>query len=306
MKIQSDSISIETTNLCPAHCTICPREKFKQKLGIMGFDLFKKIIDDTSQYGITTIDCSGFGDPFTDKLFFKRCQYIRDKMPKTAIYASSNCFLMTPDIYPEVIEYIDTLKMSIYGLTRDIYEKSHGGCLKQEATYSNILGLLKKMNLLKKKPYTIGLLTVSDINQHEMSDWIKFWQPKLNEIYVWRPHNFGDGRNYRKIDHKYQVSCGRPLGGPLYIQVDGTVSVCCFDINKKLVIGDMKTQTIEEVLHSESYEEIRKSHRDKNFKGSLCYNCDQTNSDPSVLLYASNKQRSVGKLTTNLKDIKPK
>jgi len=50
MELKNKHISIETTNLCPAHCTICPREQLTQKLGIMDFDLFKKIIDDAAQY----------------------------------------------------------------------------------------------------------------------------------------------------------------------------------------------------------------------------------------------------------------
>lgn len=302
-EIQSGMITIETTNLCSAHCGICPREKFEQKPGIMDFELFKKIIDDASRYNITTIDSCGFGDPFTDRLFFERCRYIKSKMPEAAIYASSNCFLMAPGTYDDVIKYIDTLKMSIYGLTKETYEKSHGGNLKFETTYSNITGLLEKMKPLGKKPYTIGLLTVTDINRHEMPDWIKFWEPKLDEVYVWLPHNYGGDKSYRKIDHKKQVSCGRPFNGPMYIQVDGTVGVCCFDVNKKIIVGDMKTQTIEEIINSKAYESVRKAHQDGKFKSYLCYNCDQTNPDPSVLLYATNKERRVGKLAPNLKDI---
>ena len=304
MELKNKQITIETTNLCPAHCTVCPREQYTQKLGIMDFDLFKKIIDDATQYNITSYDTCGFGEPFTDKLFFKRCQYVREKMPKAEIYASSNCFLMTPDIYDEVIKYVDILKISVYGVTGNIYERTHRGSLKFEKTMSNILEFLEKIKNLKKKPYTIGLLTITDINRHEMKDWIKFWESKLDEVYVWLPHNYGGLRNYRTVDHAKQESCGRPFYGSLYIHVDGTVSMCCFDINKKLVIGDMKKQTIYEVFHSEAYRKLKRAHQTKSFKGYLCYNCCQTNCDPSVLLYATNKKRKVGKINTNLQNLK--
>lgn len=303
MELKNKQITIETTNLCSAHCTICPREKYIQKLGIMDFGLFKKIIDDAAQYNITMLDTGGFGDPFTDRLYFERCEYIKKKLPEAKIYTSSPCFLMTPDIYDKVIKYVDILKMSIYGITKDTYEKAHRGNLKFKKTYSNILGFLEKIKGLKKRPYTAGLLVATDINKHEMKDWIKFWKPKLDEVYVWLPHNWGDLKNYRTINHNKQVSCNRPFTGPLYVHIDGTVSMCCFDINKRLVIGDMKTQTIYEIFHSEPYLKIKKAHQTKNFEGLLCYNCDQTNPDPSVLLYATNKEREIGKMNSSLRKL---
>jgi len=305
MKLQSKTIDIETTNICPASCTICPREEFSQKLGIMDFDLFKNIINDASHYDIQSIALTGFGEPFADKLLFERCKYIREKMPKAKIYISSTCFLMTPDTYNNVIKYIDTLKISIYGLSKETYEKSHRGVLKYEKTLSNILGFLEKIKGLERRPHIVGLFVVTDINKHESEDWIKFWESRLDEVFVWQPHNFGGSRSYRKIDPTKLVSCGRPFNGPLYVHIDGKVSMCCFDFNKKLLIGDITKQTIYGIYHSEAFKRLKKAHLDKNFKGTLCETCDQINLDPSVLLYATNKERKVGKLTSSLEDLNP-
>lgn len=304
MKLKSEQITIETTNLCPAHCIMCPREFYTQKPGIMDFGLFKKIIDDAAQSGVKTIDSCGFGEPLADPLLFKRCQYIREKMPDAKIYISSNCFLLTPDKYDDVIRYIDTLKISFYGITKETFEKVHRGSVKFEKSLSNILGLLDKTKDLKKKPYTVGLLILVDENKHEMKDWISFWQPKLDEVYVWTPHNYGGAKKYRKVDKTQQKTCGRPLVGPPYVHVDGMVGMCCFDFNAKLIIGDIKKQTLDEIFHSEPYLKLKKAHETGNFKGYLCENCDQTNYDPSILLYSTNKERSVGKMNTNLKDLR--
>lgn len=304
-QLQSKTIEIETTNICPASCVICPREEFNQKLGIMDLGLFKKIIDDASSYDIQSVALTGFGEPLADKLLFERCKYIKEKMPEAKIYISSTCFLMTPDKYDDIIKYIDMLKISIYGLSKETYEKSHRGVLKYEKTLPNILGFLEKTKGLQKRPHIAGLFVATDINKHETEDWIKFWEPKLDEVFAWMPHNFGGSRSYRKIDLSKLVSCGRPLNGPLYIHIDGKVSMCCFDFNKKLLIGDMVKQSIYGVYHSEAFENVKKAHLDKNFKGTLCETCDQINLNPSVLLYATNKERKVGKLTSNLEDLKP-
>jgi|TARA_Y100000310_G_C20703453_1_gene832257 MoaA/NifB/PqqE/SkfB family radical SAM enzyme len=298
MRIRSGKITIENTNICTANCVICPRSKYNQPLGVMGFSLFAKIINQCSQQtNIDTIDIGGFGEPFADKLLFDRCELIRKRLPKARIFTSSNCFLMTPDKYGEVCKYIDSLKISVYGVTKETYEKCHRGNVTQERTYANILGLLER----KDRPYTIGLLTLSD-NHHEMDDWVKFWQPKLDEVYVWKPHNFGGLMNFRKLSRE-RISCGRPSNGPLYIHIDGTVSMCCLDINKNLVIGDINKQTITEIFQSKEYRELRRAHLRQNFKGLLCESCCQTSYDPDVLVYASNADRAVGKMNSNLESL---
>ena len=298
MRIRSGKITIENTNLCPANCTICPRDKYMGEPGIMDLNLFAKIINSLSkQTNIDTIDIGGYGEPFADRLLFDRCRIIRDKLPNVKIFTSSNCYLMHQGIHNDVAEYIDALKISVYGVTKEVYEKCHRGSLTIEKTYENILKLLQR----DKKPYTIGLLTLSDDNRHEKDEWIKFWEARLDEVYVWLPHNFGGLMNFRTIDRTRQISCGRPFNGPLYVHLDGKVSMCCLDINKKLILGDLNTQTIPEIFHGNAYRRIRKAHREKNFKGLLCENCCQTNYNPEVLVYASNKDRAVGKLNSNLK-----
>ena len=236
---------------------------------------------------------------FADKLLFERCLYIRQRLPKAKIFTSSNCYLMTPDKHDDICKYIDALKISVYGVNKETFEKCHRGRVTFEQTYSNILGLLER----EDKPYTIGLLTLSEENEHEKDEWLEFWQPKLDEVYVWLPHNFGGLKDYRTIDRTKQISCGRPINGPLYVHLDGTVSMCCLDINKKLKIGDLNIQTIPEIFNSPEYKLIKSKHKRGDFKGLLCENCCQTNYNPDVLVYASNKERGVGKLNSNLKNL---
>ena len=66
MELRNKQVIIETTNICDAHCVICPREQFKSKLRMMDLGLFKKIIDDAVQYDVDSIDTCGFGEAFLD------------------------------------------------------------------------------------------------------------------------------------------------------------------------------------------------------------------------------------------------
>jgi radical SAM protein with 4Fe4S-binding SPASM domain len=90
----------------------------------------------------------------------------------------------------------------------------------------------------------------------------------------------------------------------MYIHADGTVSPCCWDIHKQIKLGDLNTQTIEQVYKGEPYEDLRWAHRNNKFDPYPCQYCDQTNHNPEVLIYKSNASREVGQITSNRKCIK--
>jgi len=302
MELLNKQLVIETVNICDAHCVICPREKFKQKPQRMDMELFEKIIDDAAQYELESVDTCGFGDCFLDKQFFERLDYVRKELPKAEVFISTTAFHMTPDTWDDVIKYIDILKLSIYGATKKTYEAFHRGRIKFDRSMENIMGFLEYAT--DRRPRTIGLFVETDQNRHEKGQWLDRWEPVLDEVFVWKPHNWVENRVYREVNPEVQVTCGRPENGPMYIHADGTVSPCCWDIHKQVKVGDIKNQTIEEIYKGEPYKKLRLAHREKNFDGYICQHCDQTNFDSNVLLYASNPNRRVGQITSNKADIK--
>lgn len=311
-KLETNHITIETINTCNANCIFCPREKYNMKPEIMSIDLWKKIIDDLADHGYEDglkIDTQGFGEPFLDPDFFDRLKYAREKIPRTRFFTSSNCTKMTKDLFPLICEYIDTLRTSFYAMTKETYQVTQRGNAVFEDALYNILDFLRyrdisNENIAGKRPWLIMQMeVVKDYNDHEVEKWKQFWEPRADEIMIWKLHNFGGLRNYRKIDHDKQVSCGRPMHGPAYVHVDGIVSMCCWDINERLVIGDLKTQTIEEVFHSDAYKMIRQKHEKNDFQGIYCYHCEQTNPTEDCLIY-TNKNRKICTMTSDSLDFK--
>lgn len=290
--------------MCSAHCVICPREQYKQKLRSMEMGLFKKIIDDAAQYEIESIDTCGFGECFMDKHLFERFEYIRKNIPGCEIFVSSTAFYMDESKWDAVAQYIDILKLSIYGTTKETYEAFHRGNIKYEIAMDNIFGFIEYAKSLIISPRIVGLFVETKSNWYERDKWLDIWEPKLDEVMVWKPHNWVDGRSYRTVDKTRQISCGRPFNAPLYVQTDGIVVPCCWDIHQRIPLGDMKTQTIEEVYRGGPYMDLRRAHELGNFDKYICGECDQTNHNPGSLIYSSNKNRQVGMLTSNESTIK--
>jgi hypothetical protein len=286
-------ITVEVTNRCSAACIMCPREKMINDLESMTFGVWEKIIDESAELGIRYLDLCGYGDVFLDPDLFNKIEYARKRIPDLKIYISTTGIALNRKKWKFVIENVDILKFSIYGYNKSTYERVMKN-VNYEKAYSNILGLLELNKQFHNKIYTIGNFILLKETKNEFQDWLNFWEPKLTEVYAWKPHNYIDGRNYREVKGKEQRTCGRPLEGPLNIAVNGEAHVCCFDYNKILGIGSVKNYSLTELVTSSKMKRIQDKHLNNEFSDLICQQCDQTVEDKSVLVYHNNKNRKVG------------
>tara|TARA_R100000030_G_scaffold85500_2_gene68795 strand:- start:1814 stop:2740 length:927 start_codon:yes stop_codon:yes gene_type:complete len=290
---ENKTITIEVTNRCSAACIMCPREKMIQNLEVMQFDVWKKLIDNCAELDIEMLDLCGYGDVFLDRGLFEKIAYAKTINPDFKIYISTTGIAMNKRKWEDIAKWVDILKFSIYGMSKEVYEKVMAN-VKYDRAYGNILGFLELNKQNNNKVYTIGNYIVMEENKHEFQEWIDFWEPKLSEVYAWKPHNYVDGRKYRDISGQEQKTCGRPQQGPLNIAVNGEAHVCCFDYNKLLTVGSIKDKTLTEIMNSDRMKEIQDKHNNNDFQDLICSICDQTVKDDSVLLYNTNPNRKVG------------
>lgn len=300
---KSNEIRFETTTKCNYCCLPCPREKLTRKKETTSLEKFKYIFDkvrkEAAQYD--TITLSGFGEPFLDPTVFEKIKYSRDKGFDVLIL--SNAALLTVDRFKKLEELgVKSLRISFYGMSPESYVKVHG--IKNKGLFSKTKENLEKIAKMKKKTELIFTYNIiPGVNDHETKEWIKFWENKVDLVEVWKPHNWVYGREYRPIQKEKVKSCGRPWTTPLQIQADGTVVMCCFDFDGRLLLGDLNTQSLEEIFSSEPYLTVEKCHKTGNFEGKnlICEYCDQRNKDKSdVMVYNSKfdiKDR-VGKAST--------
>lgn len=287
---KNNEIRFETTTKCNYNCIICPREKLTRKIETMNFELFKylfdKIVHQTSQYD--TISFPGMGEPLLDKTLDRKIIYARKKKFKVLILTNGS--LLSLRRFEELESLgVDSVRVSLYADSNPLYNMVHGTSRpnlfkKIKVQLSEIAANKKTMKLL------LTYNVIDDINSSNLDSWIAYWKDKADLLEVWRPHNWVDGRNYRKVQKKKLRTCGRPWKTPLQIQVDGTVNMCCFDFDGKLTLGNLRKQSLKEIFSSSMFKKILKHHKSGNFKNSglICEHCDQRNADKSdVMIYNS-------------------
>ena len=291
--LPSKEIALEVSSYCGANCVCCPHGEFSLKNHNMDNDLFVKCVDDAVSHGAISIDICLLGDALLDPGIEKKLGYCRERYPQLKIYCSSTAQTATPEF---VSKYLDTLQISIYGTTKEVYEAVHRGGLKYEKTIENIEGILSLPK--DKRPYLIMVFLLLPENRHQAEDWKTKWEPLVDEVLIWRTHNWA-GRyatnTLNSDDYANAKSCFRPFGGDLCVWVNGDVTVCCFSEDKRLVVGNMYEQTFEQIYSGDKIKRIQKIHKKNAFYGCglPCEKCDQIFSREDALVY-SNKKRMVG------------
>ena len=283
-------VRYEVTDNCNASCIMCPRDEHEhgRAHGIMNQEQYERSLDEVVSLGAKQIVLTGFGEPMLDKNLEKKIAYANDKGLST--YCITNGSVLTSKRAKGILEAgLSEMRVSFYGMRTETYNAVMQG-LDFERTKKGLLEFIALRNELKAKTKIQISYLVLPENESDTEAFKEFWEPLVEAIEVWKPHNFGDGRDYRERSDGVDVkqTCGRPENGPLQIQWNGEVIPCCYDYNNKIVLGNAFETSVLELLNAPKYRLLRYSHRMKEFgMFPYCNQCDQLLPHSDALVYTN-------------------
>lgn len=122
-ELPGSTLSIGLSSYCQANCICCPHHTASIRNMNMEFDLFKKCVDEAAAHGLKYLDLCLLGDSLLHPDKEKMLSYVRNVYPDVKIYASSTGLSVETEF---VCKYVDTLHVSFYGTSPDIWNKVHG------------------------------------------------------------------------------------------------------------------------------------------------------------------------------------
>ncbi|MFW6047084.1 MAG: radical SAM/SPASM domain-containing protein [Candidatus Woesearchaeota archaeon] len=260
-----NEIQIQTYNMCNSKCIMCPYKDISDSPLKMEDSLFIKIIDnivDGINEGLIKIPyIHPFfqNEPFMDKSIFDKVEYIQEKIPDAYISIITNGTFF--NIYKEKITKmkIDELKFSLYGEDLD--------------SFNYITNLNYKIeNYLKMVEAAVYIAKNSSFEFILDSTW-------KNE----KTRGFSSRAGFlsnNKIIHNVVNGCKWKRDEWLHILADGIVVICCMDWKREVVIGDLKEQSINDIILSKKrrdvIDKINGAVSEKNF---ICKRCEKALGD---------------------------
>jgi radical SAM protein with 4Fe4S-binding SPASM domain len=266
-------VQIESTNICNAKCVFCPRDEMQRRQGIMTVELFKKIVDECADLGITHIRMHNYGEAFMDRRLVEKVRYAKQKGIRE-VGMISNGSLITEPVARGMIEAgLDAINISVDASGKEVFEATRLG-LKYDKVIANIERLLRIRTESGKRRPKLILSFVRQNNSADEAAFIEHWRTIADKIHVTDLHNWAGTLN---TESDVNYPCYRPWL-TFTVLWDGRVSLCCADFDGKTILGNLNSQTIAEIWNAEPYRNVRREHLESGGPD-VCRACDLPRKD---------------------------
>jgi MoaA/NifB/PqqE/SkfB family radical SAM enzyme len=273
-------LMIENTNHCNAECVMCPRDTLSRPRGYMHLELFEKIIRDASSVRRTPVThLHGFGEPLLDKQLPEKIQIAKTAGIKRT-YLVTNASLLFPELSRKIISAgLDKMKISFYGTDEESYNNTMRR-LNFTVTLDNVKEFLRiRKDMNSRTPRLILQYLPNDTNHARTEEFRSLWGPLIDPgvgdcLNVSSLHNYGGGRSYNCLGKEIVSVCYFPWTS-MSVLWDGRVVTCCMDSNGVQVLGDLNSQSVQDVWTGPVLSRVRGDFGKLDYSAyPVCLSCD--------------------------------
>lgn len=246
------SIEFSNNGLCNRRCIFCPRVdpvQFPNKNEHLSFELFDKVMNELETIDYCgRISFSGFCEPLLTTDLEKYIAFARKICPKITIEISSNGDVLNMERLKSLFESgLDNIRLSLYG---GPYQDEKFIKMKEELKLNDKKFILRRRYLSPEQSYG---LTISN---------------RAGSITL-----INDKIRVEPLKEPLKQACFYPFY-KVMVDYDGKVMICSNDWLKKLIVGDLNSQTIFQVWNSNEFNRARKNLMHDNRKFAPCDLCD--------------------------------
>lgn len=261
------TVHIGVTNLCNHDCVFCPRTELPEtRYQRMSMDLFTSITEQLSDRAeeVERIALTGWGEPSIDAKLLERLRLLKKKVPGIHVYMFTNGMGLESETAETILkeELLDRVNVSIDGGDRQSVATCVGhDCY--DVKRQNVTRFVKKRDDLNADVSVEVNMVTTPYNLTTVSSFVDQWKETAD--YCYPKPMLNEGGNLFKLhksdkpsNHDRHVPCSW-LTEKLWIAEDGAVNLCVFDTFQEHDFGNVRERSIEEIWHSEAFEQVRKA-----------------------------------------------
>jgi len=269
LKTQEKIITIEPYNLCNLRCVMCPYSKMKRKKELMGLELFERIVGEAKDLGYTTVTMQVYSEPLLDPHLIERIKFVKSLGMKAGFF--TNATMLDGKMADALLDSgLDFIKFSVDAGSKEDYDKIRIGG-DWERVKGNIISFYKKR---QGRGMTTPKITVFMIkqasNERNIAAHRTFWSEWSDDVNISVVDNRADDKPIEM--HGTAYPCFEP-NHPTVLS-NGKLVLCCLDYEGEVVLGELKKQSLKEIIESNEYRRVTDLHM--SFRGDqikMCKNC---------------------------------
>ena len=279
---------ISITNVCNQRCIHCYSPTFMKMDGYKGnmlpWEIWTKICDETANWPGCIINFGTDGEPMLHPKFLDMLRYARSKK-LGPINITCNGTRLFPHMVDPIVEenLVDVMNVSLDAFTPETYRKIRK--YDQEPVLKNVYYMIDKRNATPHSTMKIQCNIIDQPEAHaEVPEFVKYWQPKVDNVMVRTYYDAtaftgetggnisGKQSEFPKIKRwPCQMFWRRANIGD-----DGCLRYCTDDWFNKTKVGDLRTQSIQEIWTSDVYNKFRHLHMTQQFhQNPYCGKCTE-------------------------------
>jgi len=274
---------VDPSSACNFRCRFCMNQKIKRR-ETMSLGLFKKIIDDLEEFPnpVKTVRLYGFGEPFLNSSFCEMVRYAKASKKVLRVDTTTNASLLNESFSAELVASgIDRINVSIEAMSTSKY---------RDFTQNNLVSfekIVEEISRLYKMKTNMTIFVKIDgdyLDENEKQRFFDTFSSISDGCDL--EHTMNCWRDFDEVEANQSVGIyGQPLKEvsvcpyvfySFFVHADGYVSSCFLDWNKKLIIGDVKNESVKSLWQSELFNQFRQLMIMKKRKShAICRNCQQ-------------------------------
>ena len=239
----------------------------------MDVDLFRKVVDECADLGITHVRMHNYGEALLDKQIVEKVRYAKQKGVQE-VGMISNGSLLTEDVARGLIEAgLDAINISVDASGKEVFERTRLH-LEYDTVINNVRTFVRLREEYGKRRPRLILSFVRQDNSADEQTFIDEWSKVADKIHITDLHNWAGTLN---ATSDVNFPCYR-MWQTFTVLWDGRVSLCCADFDGRHILGDLRTQSIAQVWNGPAYLEVRRQHLESGGP-EICRSCDLPKKD---------------------------
>ena len=254
-------LSLETCTSCNHRCPFCPVSVSPREKDVMSRELFESIVDQAVAISgeRLVIFLSNYNEPTFDPLFDERIRYLLERRIGVSILTNASRFTPERSALVRSLGRFRYIGVNLPTLRPDRYEKLHG-----TRDLDRILANMEFITSDLADEIAIVLLGNEDDDHRRDTEEIRArFEPKGWTIKPFKIRSRPGTDTYvlqppaRKNLRGCELMGSRPFEH-LHVTATGKAVLCCQDYYEHLPIGDVKTQTVAEILGGDTLARLRR------------------------------------------------
>ena len=254
---------VEPVSACNLLCPFCFQvdKSFTRKpyMGVMKFELFKKIIDEADNIGVGAVTIASRGEPTMHKKFIDMLEYLNSKKNIFEIKTNTNGTFLTEEICHAVFKN----QVTQIVISSDHYIKKDYERLRLGSNFEKVVKNVDMLYQIRKDFYPDSLteIRISGIDNEKNLD-----RKKFKEFWIKRSDHVSAGfplerwNTYKNKPHPDINDSCENLWDRMYVWFDGKINPCDADYKSYLSYGDANKHSLKNIWNSKIISETRKKH----------------------------------------------